>query len=355
MYVNQSKNDCLRKLVAIMVIEGVGYSRMMDEKRGGEAQAGWRAAHCPICHTLAFVYGVALSWRWAVMRLISLGPRFAAEVRGVDLIDVATDDAAYCAVREAFEEHSVILFRNQETSDDVQVAFSRAFGPLERTKVGSRGAGTFYVHSTNVAADATLVAETDRQALANRANQLWHTDSSFKATPALASVLSARTIPEDGGETEFVSTRLAWDRLSDEQREELRDLVVVHSYATSRDQIDPALMTQVERAALPAVRWRLIWRNPANARDALYIASHAEAIEGMDEGRSRALLARLIDEATQSSHVYSHQWRTGDVILWDNRTTMHRGRPWPGTQARLMVRTTISARDIDGLDQVRPN
>ena len=133
------------------------------------------------------------------MKLISLGPRFAAELRGVDLIDVATNDAAYCAVREAFEEHSVILFRNQETSDDVQVAFSRAFGPLERTKVGSRGAGTFYVHSTNVAADATLVAETDRQALANRANQLWHTDSSFKATPALASVLSARTIPEDGG------------------------------------------------------------------------------------------------------------------------------------------------------------
>jgi alpha-ketoglutarate-dependent 2,4-dichlorophenoxyacetate dioxygenase len=116
---------------------------------------------------------------------------------------------------------------------------------------------------------ARNAAETDRQALANRANQLWHTDSSFKATPALASVLSARTIPEDGGETEFVSTRLAWHRLSDEQREELRDLVVVPSYATSRDQIDPALMTPVERAALPAVRWRLIWPNPANARDAL--------------------------------------------------------------------------------------
>ena len=104
------KDDCVRKLVAIMVIEGVGYSRMMDEKRGGEAQAGWRAAYCPICHTLAFVYGVALSWRWAVMRLVSLGPRFAAEVRGVDLMDVATNDAAYRAVREAFEEHSVICF-----------------------------------------------------------------------------------------------------------------------------------------------------------------------------------------------------------------------------------------------------
>jgi alpha-ketoglutarate-dependent 2,4-dichlorophenoxyacetate dioxygenase len=288
------------------------------------------------------------------MKLISLGPKFAAELCGVDLIDVATSDDAYCAVREAFEEHSVILFRNQEIGDDVQIAFSRAFGPLERTKVGSLCAGTLYVHITNVAAD-TLIAETDRQALANRANQLWHTDSSFKAAPALASVLSARTIPEDGGETEFVSTRLAWDRLSDGQREELRDLVVLHSYATSRDQIDPALMTPVERAALPPVRWRLTWRNPANARDALYIASHAGAIEGMEDAPSRALLARLIDEATQTPHVYSHRWRAGDVILWDNRATMHRGRPWPGTQARLMVRTTISARDIDGLDQVRPN
>jgi alpha-ketoglutarate-dependent 2,4-dichlorophenoxyacetate dioxygenase len=114
-------------------------------------------------------------------------------------------------------------------------------------------------------------------------------------------------------------------------------------------------MTPVERPALPAVRWRLIWRNPANARDALYIASHAVAIESTDDARSRALLARLIDETTQSAYVYSHQQRTGDVILWDNRATVHRGRPWPGTQARLMVRTTISARDIDGLDQVRPN
>ena len=108
-------------------------------------------------------------------------------------------------------------------------------------------------------------------------------------------------------------------------------------------------MTPVERVVLPPVRWRLTWRNPANARDALYIASHAGAIEGMEDARSRALLARLIDEATQSPHVYSHRWRAGDVILWDNRATMHRGRPWPGTQARLMVRTTISARDIDGL------
>ncbi len=124
-----------------------------------------------------------------------MGPGFAAELRGVDLIDVATSDAAYRAVREAFEDPSVIVFRNQEVSDEVQVAFSRAFGPLERTKVGSLRAGTLYVHVTNIAADGALIAPTDRQALVNRANQLWHTDSSFKALPALASVLSARTIP----------------------------------------------------------------------------------------------------------------------------------------------------------------
>ena len=289
------------------------------------------------------------------MELVPLGPGFAAELRGVDLIDVASSDAGYRAVREAFEEHSVILFRNQEVSDDVQVAFSRAFGPLERTKVGSLCAGTLYVHITNVAEDGVLVSPTDRQALANQANQLWHTDSSFKATPALASVLSARIVPEVGGETEFASTRLAWDRLPDARKEELCDLVATHSYANSRDQIDPALMTPEELAALPPVRWRLIWRNPANGRDALYVASHAGAIEGMDGNEGRALLARLIDDATQSSRTYLHRWRAGDVVMWDNRATMHRGRPWPGNQARLMVRTTISARDIDGLDQVRPN
>ena len=289
------------------------------------------------------------------MELVPLGPGFAAELRGVDLIDVASSDAGYRAVREAFEEHSVVLFRNQDVSDDVQVAFSRAFGPLERTKVGSLCAGTLYVHITNVAEDGALVSPTDRQALANQANQLWHTDSSFKATPALASVLSARIVPEVGGETEFASTRLAWDRLPDAQKEELRDLVAMHSYANSRDQIDPALMTPEERAALPPVRWRLIWRNPANGRDALYVASHAGAIEGMDAGDGHALLARLIDGAAQSSHTYLHRWRAGDVVMWDNRATMHRGRPWPGNQARLMVRTTISARDVDGLDQVRPN
>jgi alpha-ketoglutarate-dependent 2,4-dichlorophenoxyacetate dioxygenase len=288
------------------------------------------------------------------MEVVPLGPGFAAELRGVDLIDVASSDRAYREVRAAFEEHIVIVFRDQTVSDDVQVGFSRSFGPLERTKVGSLAAGTFYARITNLGPDGAPAPEGHRQTLANRANQLWHTDSSFKATPALASVLSARVLPDDGGETQFASMRLAWDRLPGARKAALRDLVAVHSYAKSRDQIDPKLMTPEERAVLPPVRWRMVWRNPANGREALYIASHAGAVEGLREDEGKALLAELMEEATREP-TYLHRWRPGDVVMWDNRASMHRGRPFPGTQSRLMVRTTISARDEDGLDSLRPS
>ena len=288
------------------------------------------------------------------MELIALGPDFGVEVRGIDLIDVASSDAAHYATRSSLEEHSVLLFRGQEVTDDVQAAFSRAFGPLERVKIGSVGAGTFYSRLHNIAADGTLVPETHQQALTARANQLWHTDSSFKTTPALASVLSARIVPDHGGETELTSTRHAWSRLAPALQARLRDAIVTHAYANSRDQIDPGLMTPAERVAVPPVRWRMTWRNPANNRTALYIASHAYAIEGMGDHEARELLAQLIADATRPEFTYRHTWRPGDVVMWDNRATMHRGLTWPQDQARSMVRTTISAVDADGLADLRP-
>jgi alpha-ketoglutarate-dependent 2,4-dichlorophenoxyacetate dioxygenase len=288
------------------------------------------------------------------MELVPLGPGFGVEVRGVGIIDVASSAEAYQAVRAAFEEHSVLLFRDQTVSDDIQTAFSRAFGPLELTKVSSVGSGTFYARLTNVGPDGALVPPTHRQALTARANQLWHTDSSFKQTPALASVLSARRVPDHGGETQFASTRQAWDRLSPAMQARLRDAVAIHSYATSRSQIDPDMITAEERATLPPVRWRMSWPNPVHGRRALYIASHAGAIEGMGDNEAKALLAQLMDEATQAQHTYLHRWRPGDVVMWDNRATLHRGRPWPDDQARSMVRTTISATAADGLADVRP-
>jgi alpha-ketoglutarate-dependent 2,4-dichlorophenoxyacetate dioxygenase len=193
-----------------------------------------------------------------------------------------------------------------------------------------------------------------KEALRAKANQLWHTDSTFKIPPALASVLSARTIPPAGGETEFVSMRRTWERLPAQRRAQLADAYAWHDYAHSRGKIAPHLASERERSAMPPVCWRMRWRNPVNGRDALYIASHAFAIEGMPEDEAQALLAELIEFATQPEYVYVHRWRAGDVIMWDNRASLHRGRPWPEGHARHMVRTTISATDADGVADLRP-
>jgi alpha-ketoglutarate-dependent 2,4-dichlorophenoxyacetate dioxygenase len=288
------------------------------------------------------------------MDIVPLGPGFAAELRGVTLADVAADDAAYDAARAALERHSVLVFRRQQVTDDIQLAFSRRFGPLEVTKVGSVGTGSNLIVLTTIGPDGKVAPPDSRIALRNKANQLWHTDSTFKRVPALASVLSARIIPARGGETEYVSTRLAWEKLDPAQRKRLENCFVWHDYAHSRRQIAPDLASPEERAALPPVCWRMVWKNPANGRNALYLASHAYAIEGMEQAAAQKLLAELMDAATAPGASYMHQWQSGDVVMWDNRATMHRGRPWPAHEARLMVRSTISASEADGLASVRP-
>jgi alpha-ketoglutarate-dependent 2,4-dichlorophenoxyacetate dioxygenase len=288
------------------------------------------------------------------MDIVPLGPSFAAELRGATLADVAADDALYRAVRAAFEQHSVLVFRSQAVTDDVQIAFSRCFGPLEITPPPTPGAGTHLVILTTIDNDGKVVPADHRIALRNKANQLWHTDSTFKSTPALASVLSARIIPEHGGETEYVSTRLAWDRLDATKQRRIADLFAWHDYSHSRGKIAPNIVGAEERAALPPQCWRMVWKNPANGRSALYVASHAYAIEGMEQDAAQKLIAELTDAATAPGLSYTHTWRQGDVVMWDNRATLHRGRPWPAHEARLMVRTTISATDADGLQSVRP-
>src|SRR6266513_1090637 len=168
------------------------------------------------------------------MDVVPLGPGFAAELRGVTLADVASDDAAYSAARMAFEEYSVLVLRGQEVTDEVQLAFSRRFGPPEVTKVGSLGAGTNLVILSTIDENGKVVPADHRLALRNKANQLWHTDSTFKRVPALASVLSARVIPARGGETEYVSTRLAWERLDPALRQRLANSFAWHDYNHSR-------------------------------------------------------------------------------------------------------------------------
>lgn len=288
------------------------------------------------------------------MDIIPLGPGFAAELRGVALADAVADDDVYAAVRAVFEEHSVLVFRDQDITDEGQLAFSRRFGPPEITKVGSASAGTYFAVLTTIGEDGKVVPADHRLSLRNRANQLWHTDSSFKRVPALTSVLSARVIPVRGGETEYVSTRLAFERLQPALRTKLENSFAWHDYAHSRSQIAPGLATPEERAALPPQCWRMAWKNPANGRSALYLASHAYAVEGTEPAAGKKLIDDLMQAATAPGTSYVHGWRGGDVVMWDNRATMHRGRPWPAHEARTIVRTTISATEADGLETMRP-
>ena len=288
------------------------------------------------------------------MDIVPLGPGFAAELRGVTLREIAADDSAYAAARAAFEEHSVLVFRGQDVTDEDQLAFSRRFGPPEITKVGSASAGTYFAVLTTIGEDGKVVPADHRLSLRNKANQLWHTDSSFKRVPALMSALSARIVPESGGETEYVSTRLAFERLDAGLRKKLESSFAWHDYAHSRSQISPGLATPEERAALPPQCWRMVWKNPVNGRSAIYLASHAYAVEGMEPAAGKKLIDELMAAATAPGTSYVHGWRSGDVVMWDNRATMHRGRPWPAQQARHMVRTTISATEVDGLETMRP-
>src|SRR5271166_6360729 len=232
------------------------------------------------------------------MEILPLRPGFAAELRGVSLAEIAANEAAYQMTRAAFERHSVLVFRAQEVTDEAQLAFSRRFGPLEVTKVGSQGVGTNLVILSTVDESGKVVPADHRLALRNKANQLWHTDSTFKRVPALASVLSARIIPGRGGETEFVSTRLAWERLDPALRERLENSFAWHDYAHSRGQIAPGLASPEERAALPPQCWRMVWTNPVNGRGALYLASHAYAVEGMEAAAGKKLIDELTAVAT---------------------------------------------------------
>jgi alpha-ketoglutarate-dependent 2,4-dichlorophenoxyacetate dioxygenase len=288
------------------------------------------------------------------MDILPLGPGFAAEMRGVTLAEVAGDDAAYAAVRAAFEEHSVLVFRDQHVDGEGQLAFSRRFGPPEVTKVGSLGTGTNFVILTTIGPDGKVVPEDHRYAMRNKANQLWHTDSSFKSVPALTSVLAARTIPAEGGETEFASTRLAFERLDAAMQKKLETSFAWHHYGHSRGKIAPDLASADELATLSPQCWRMVWKNPVNGRSAIYLASHTYAIEGMEPKAGTALIEELTEIATAPNTTYQHKWRNGDVVMWDNRATMHRGRPWPGSEPRYMVRTTISATAVDGVETMRP-
>src|SRR5262245_26653203 len=272
-----------------------------------------------------------------------LTPVFSARVDGVD-ITRELDAPTWERVRAAFEEHSVLVFRSQALDDEHQVAFSRRFGNLEVTRSMNPAAGTPFARQSNLdIKTGDVIPAGDRRMVYQLANMLWHSDSSFKPVPSLCSLLSARIVPPEGGATEFASMRAAYAALPDEMKRRVAPLVVVHDFAWSRDQVQPGFFTERERAEYPPVRHALLRANPVNGRRALFMGAHASHIEGMPVAEGRALLKELLDHATQPAFVYRHEWREGDLVVWDNRSVLHRATPFDSVRhKRLMQRTTIS-------------
>lgn len=287
------------------------------------------------------------------MRLRPLHPRFGVEVLGVD-VRAATAEALYPEIRAAFEAHSLLLFRGQVLDDAAHLRFGALFGPVEDRSMGRNGPEPRMDNVTNRQNDGSVAASDSLHTLNLTANHLWHTDSTFLPVPALANLLAARILPSSGGETQLVSTRAAWHDLPEHMKALARTAILRHRLSHSRQGVS------AELAATPAMNrwddqlWRAVWPNPVTGDHALYIASHACGVEGMATDAGQALIDDLIGFATRPEMIYSHVWQPGDLLVWDERATLHRGQPWPYAQERTLASICISARDIDGLAQVRP-
>ena len=273
-----------------------------------------------------------------------LTPHFAAQIDGADITRLL-DDATWAEIRAAFEEHSILVFRGRTLDDETQIAFSHRFGSLEVTRSMNPAAGTPFARQSNLdIKTGEFIPADDRRMIYQLANMLWHSDSSFKPVPALCSLLSARVIPPEGGATEFASTRCAYPALPEDMKRRVAGAIAVHDFSWSRDQIRPGFFTAEERATYPPVRHPLVRTNPVNGRQALFLGAHASHIEGMPIEEGRALLKALLDHVTQPQFRYRHEWREGDLVVWDNRCVLHRGAtPYDSTRyKRLLQRTTVS-------------
>jgi len=280
------------------------------------------------------------------LTLRPLHPLFVAEATGVDLRQPLPPGMAE-EIHRAMDEYAVLVFPDQPLDDDQQMAFGRALGTLEPT----RGVVDAHKHRlkhqemndiSNLDVDGSLLAADDRRRMFALGNRLWHSDSSFKPTPAMYSLLHARVIPPEGGETEFADMRAAWDALPEKTKAKVKDLVCWHSLIYSRAQLGFDDYTEEEKRAFAPVPQRLVRRHPGSGRVSLYLSSHIGRVEGMPVPEGMAMIRDLTEFATQRHFVYTHHWRRHDLVMWDNRCTLHRARPFEDTTwPRDMRRVTL--------------
>jgi alpha-ketoglutarate-dependent 2,4-dichlorophenoxyacetate dioxygenase len=281
------------------------------------------------------------------MEIRQLHPLFVGEVSGIDITQPLTTEQA-AAIESGMDRYAVLVFHDQCFTDDQQVAYSRNFGEIERardsnvTADADRRLSPELADVSNLDKDHKPLARDDRRRMFNLGNQLWHSDSSFRAVPAKFSLLSGRTVTDDGGNTEFADMRAAYDDLDDRTKAEIEDLVCEHSLIYSRGVLGFDDFTPEEKRTFAPVRQRLVRTHPVTGRKSLYLSSHIGTIVGWPMPEARAFIRDLAEHATQPKYVHVHRWRQYDLVMWDNRQTMHRVRRFDQTKVRDMRRTTIA-------------
>src|SRR3981189_864780 len=277
-------------------------------------------------------------------------PDFVAEISGIDLARPLAS-ANRDAIEDAINRYAVLLFRGQTLGDDQQIAFARHFGPIQasaqkarHTGIKHRLASSEIADISNLDGDSNVLGAKSKRRLDWLANRLCHTDAAFRAVPGALSMLYAHVVPDEGGDTEFADLRAAYDALPDKSKKQLEGLIAEHSIWHSRGQLAVTTYTPEERASLPPVPQRVVRTHPGSGRKTLYVAAHASHIIGMPIADGRLLLMDLVAHATQPRLVHAHTWKQGDLVIWDNRCTMHRARPFDTTRVRDLRRVTT--RDV---------
>ena len=274
-------------------------------------------------------------------------PMFVGEVSGVDIkAPLSGEDVA--AIEAGMDRYAVLVFHDQRVSDDEQMAFTRNFGAIENARGGNvtkeedKRLATGMNDVSNLGKDGKPLARDSRQRLFNLGNLLWHSDSSFRAIPAKYSLLSARVVNPKGGDTELADMRAAYDALDEGTKTEIENMVCEHSLMYSRGSLGFVDYTEEEKQLFKPVRQRLVRTHPVTGRKSLYLSSHAGTIIGKPTPEARILLNDLKEHATQPRFVYVHKWKVNDLVMWDNRQTMHRGRRYDESQPRDVRRTTVA-------------
>ncbi len=277
----------------------------------------------------------------------SLTPTFAAEVTGVDLrTPLSPEDAA--AIEAGMDRHAVLVFHDQPISDDQQMVFTLTFGAIEHaqggniTKAEEHRLKDGMIDVSNLDQNGRPLQRDDRRRIFNLGNRLWHSDSSYRAVPAKFSLLSARAPTPRGGDTEFADMRAAYDALDADMRSLIEDLVCEHSLLYSRGSMGFTGFSEAERETFRPVRQRLVRTHPVTGRKSLYLSSHIGSIVGWPVPEALDLIRDLTEHATQRQFVHAHRWRQYDLVMWDNRQTMHRVRRFDESQPRDMRRTTVA-------------